>query len=91
MVSFLALQFMIRTKPRWFGLLAPIVLNALYLAIFLPFALSIEPSAFISFALTTGFWIALGEAAVLILLGLPLVLLIELQPRLLQLMKGSTR
>jgi uncharacterized membrane protein len=91
MVSFLALQFMIRIKPRWFGLLAPIVLNALYLAIFLPFALSIEPSAFISFALTTGFWIALGEAAVLILLGLPLVLLIELQPRLLQLMKGSTR
>jgi uncharacterized membrane protein len=91
MVSFLAIQLMIRIKPRWVGLLAPIVLNALYLAIFLPFALSIEPSAFIGFALTTGFWVALGEAAVLILLGLPLVLLIELQPRLLQLMRGSTR
>jgi hypothetical protein len=82
---------MIRIKSRWVGLLAPIVLNALYLAVFLPFALSIEPSAFIGFAFATGFSVALGEAAVLILLGLPLVLLIELQPRLLQLMKGSTR
>ena len=91
MVSFLAIQLMIRIKSRWVGLLAPIVLNALYLAVFLPFALSIEPSAFIGFALTTGFWVALGEAAVLILLGLPLLLLIELQPRLLQLMRGSTR
>jgi uncharacterized membrane protein len=91
MVSFLALQLMISIKPRWIGLLAPIVLNALYLAVFLPFALSIEPSAFIGFAFATGFSVALGEAAVLILLGLPLVLLIELQPRLLQLMKGSTR
>jgi uncharacterized membrane protein len=91
MVSFLAIQLMIRIKSRWVGLLAPIVLNALYLAVFLPFALSIEPSAFIGFAFATGFSVALGEAAVLILLGLPLVLLIELQPRLLQLMKGSTR
>jgi hypothetical protein len=66
-------------------------LNALYLAIFLPFALSIEPSAFIGFAFATGLSVVLGEAAVLILLGLPLVLLIELQPRLLQLMKGSAR
>jgi uncharacterized membrane protein len=90
-VSFLAIQLMIRIKSRWVGLLAPIVLNALYLAVFLPFALSIEPSAFIGFAFATGFSVALGEAAVLILLGLPLVLLIELQPRLLQLMKGSTR
>jgi hypothetical protein len=81
---------MIRTKPRWVGLLAPIVLNALYLAIFLPYALSIEPSAFIGFAFTTGISVAVGEAAVLILLGLPLVVLIELQPRLLQLMKGGT-
>ena len=91
MVSFLAIQLMIRIKSRWVGLLAPIVLNALYLAVFLPFALSIEPSAFIGFAFATGFSVALGEAAVLILLGLPLVLLIELQPRLLQLIKGSTR
>jgi uncharacterized membrane protein len=91
MVSFLAIQLMIRIKPRWVGLLAPIVLNALYLAIFLPFALSIEPSAFIGFAFATGLSVALGEAAVLILLGLPLVLLIESQPRLLQLMKGSAR
>ena len=91
MVSFLAIQLMIRIKPQWVGLLAPIVLNALYLAIFLPFALSIEPSAFIGFAFATGLSVALGEAAVLILLGLPLVLLIELQPRLLQLMKGSAR
>ena len=91
MVSFLAIQLMIRIKSRWVGLLAPIVLNALYLAVFLPFALSIEPSAFIGFAFATGFSVALGEAAVLILLGLPLVLLIESQPRLLQLMKGSTR
>jgi uncharacterized membrane protein len=91
MVSFLAIQLMIRIKSRWVGLLAPIELNALYLAVFLPFALSIEPSAFIGFAFATGFSVALGEAAVLILLGLPLVLLIELQPRLLQLIKGSTR
>jgi uncharacterized membrane protein len=90
MVSFLALQMMIRTKPRWAGLFAPIVLNALYLAIFLPFALSVESSAFIGFAFTTGISVAVGEAAVLILLGLPLVLLIESQPRLLQLMKGGT-
>ena len=90
LVSFLALHFMIRTKPRWVGLLAPIVLNSLYLAIFLPFALSVESSAIIGFAFATGISVALGEAAVLILLGLPLVLLIELQPRLLQLMKGGT-
>lgn len=90
MASFLALQMMIRTKPRLAGLLAPIVLNALYLAILLPFALSIEPSAFIGFALITGISVALGEAAVLILLGLPMVFLIESQPRLLQLMKGGT-
>ena len=90
LVSFLALRIMIRTKPRWVGLLAPIVLNSLYLAILLPFALSIESSAIIGFAFATGISVALGEAAVLILLGLPLVLLIKLQPRLLQLMKGGT-
>jgi hypothetical protein len=80
---------MIRTKHRWAGLLAPIVLNALYLAIFLPFALSIEPSAFIGFAFATGLSVALGEAAVLVLLGLPFVYIIESQPRLLQLTKGG--
>ncbi len=90
MVSFLALHIMMRIKPRWAGLLAPIVLNALYLAIFLPFALSIEPSAFIGFAFVTGLSVALGEAAVLGLLGLPMVYLIESQPRLFQLMKGGT-
>jgi uncharacterized membrane protein len=90
LVSFLALHIMIRTKPRWVGLLAPIVLNALYLAILLPFALSIEPSAFIGFAFATGLSVALGEAAVLVLLGLPMVFLIESQPRLLQMMKGGT-
>ena len=91
MVSLLALQLMLRIKPRWAGLLAPIVFNALYLAIFLPFALSIEPSAFIGFAFTTYFTVAIGEAAVLILLGLPMVFLIESQPRFLQLIKGGTR
>jgi uncharacterized membrane protein len=91
MVSFLAIQLMIRIKSRWVGLLAPIVLNALYLAVFLPFALSIEPSAFIGFAFATGFSVALGEAAVLILLGLPLVFVIEKQPRLLHLVKGGNR
>jgi uncharacterized membrane protein len=90
LISFLALHIMIRIKPRWAGLLAPIVLNALYLAIFLPFALPIEPSAFIGFAIATGLSVALGEAAVLVLLGLPMVFLIESQPRLLQLMKGGT-
>jgi uncharacterized membrane protein len=89
MVSFLALHIMIRIQPRWAGLLAPIVLNGLYLAILLPFALSIEPSAFIGFAFATYFSVAFGEAAVLILLGLPMVFLIESQPRLLQLMKGG--
>jgi hypothetical protein len=81
---------MIRTKPRWVGLLAPIVLNALYLAILLSFALSVEPTAFIGFAFATGISVALGEAGVLVLLGLPMVLLIESQPRLLQMMKGGT-
>jgi len=89
LVSFLALQGMVISKPRMVGILSPIILNAVYLAIFLPFALSIEPSAFIGFALATGLSVALGQAAVLILLGLPLVLLIETQPRLLQLMKGG--
>ena len=89
LVSFLALQGMVISKPRMIGILSPIILNAVYLAIFLPFALSIEPSAFIGFALATGLSVALGQAAVLILLGLPLVLLIETQPRLLQLMKGG--
>ena len=90
MVSFLALHIMLRIKPRWASLLAPIGLNALYLAILLPFALSVEPSAFIGFAFATGLSVALGEAAVLVLLGLPMVFLIESQPRLLQMMKGGT-
>lgn len=90
MISLLALQLMLRIKPRWAGLLAPIVLNGLYLAIFLPFALPIEASAVIGFAFTTYFTVAFGEAAVLILLGLPMVFLIESQPRLLQMMKGGT-
>jgi hypothetical protein len=90
MISLLALQLMLRIKPRWAGLVAPIVLNGLYLAILLPFALSIEPSAFIGFAFATGLSVALGEAAVLVLLGLPMVFLIESQPRLLQMMKGGT-
>jgi len=91
LVSFLALQLMIRIKPRGLGLLAPIILNAVYLAIFLPFALAIEPSAWIGFAIVTGLSVAVGEAAVLILLGLPLTFLIQLQPRLLQLIKGGVR
>ena len=91
MVSFLALQLMTSIKPRGIGLLAPIILNAFYLGIFLPFALSIEPSAFIGFAIASGLSVAVGQAAVLILLGLPLVFLIELQPRLLQLIKGGAR
>ena len=91
LVSFLALQLMIRIKPRGLGLLAPIILNAVYLAIFLPFALAIEPSAWIGFAIATGLSVAVGEAAVLILLGLPLTFLIQLQPRLLQLIKGGVR
>jgi uncharacterized membrane protein len=90
-VSFLALQLMIYSKPRWVGLFAPIMLNALYLAIFLPFALAIEPSAFIGFAFATGFSVALGEAAVLILLGLPLFYVIQSQPRLRQLIQGGAR
>ena len=91
LVSFLALQLMIRVKPRWIGLLAPIVFNAMYLAVFLPFALSIEPSAMISFAMATGLSVAIGEAAVLVLIGLPLVFVIEKQPRLLHLIKGGNR
>jgi hypothetical protein len=82
---------MIRVKPRWIGLLAPIVFNAMYLAVFLPFALSIEPSAMISFARATGLSVAIGEAAVLVLIGLPLVFVIEKQPRLLHLIKGGNR
>jgi uncharacterized membrane protein len=91
LVSFLALQLMNRVKPRWIGLLAPIVFNAMYLAVFLPFALSIEPSAMISFAMATGLSVAIGEAAVLVLIGLPLVFVIEKQPRLLHLIKGGNR
>jgi uncharacterized membrane protein len=91
MVSFLALQLMIKSKPRWVGLLAPIILNAVYLAFFLPFALSIEASIFVSFAFATGLSVAIGEAAVIILLGLPLVFVIESQPRLFQLIKGGAQ
>jgi ABC-type amino acid transport substrate-binding protein len=63
----------------------------LYLAIFLPFALSIEPSAWIGFGFATGFSVALGEATVLILLGLPLFFVIESQPRLRQLIQGGAK
>lgn len=91
MISFLALQLMLKIKPRWAGLFAPIVFNALYLAIFLPFALAIEPSAFVGFAFATYLSVALGEATVLVLLGLPLVYVIERQPRLLKLIKGGSR
>ena len=90
MVTFLALNIMIYSKPRWIGLLAPIALNGLYLALFLSFVLATEPSAFFGFALGTGFSVALGEAAVVILLGLPLVYLIERQPLIFKLLKGST-
>jgi uncharacterized membrane protein len=89
LVSFLALQSMLIIKPRWFGFIAPIMLNGLYLAIFLPFALSIEPSAWLGFAFGTYFTVALGEAAVLILLGLPLFYVIQSQPRLRQLIQGG--
>jgi uncharacterized membrane protein len=91
LVSMLALQIMISIKPRSVGLIAPMMLNALYLALFLPFALSIEPSAWIGFASLTFFTVALGEAAVLILLGLPLVFVIQSQPRLRQLIQGEAQ
>jgi uncharacterized membrane protein len=91
LISFLALQSMLIIKPRWVGLFAPIMLNALYLSIFLPFALSIEPAAWIGFGFATGYSVALGEATVLILLGLPLFFVIESQPRLRQLIQGGAR
>lgn len=76
-VTFLALNWMQRMKVKSLGLLGPIMLNGIYLGLFLPFALGI-PFTLIEMggiALT----VALGEAAVVFGLGLPLYWIISRQ------------
>ncbi|MFZ9782089.1 MAG: hypothetical protein ACO3C8_02575, partial [Bacilli bacterium] len=84
LVTFLALTWMQRMKAKSIGLLGPIVLNGIYLGLFLPFALGI-PFTFIEIggiALT----VALGEMAVVFGLGLPLYWIISRQANLKNLM-----
>lgn len=84
LVTLLALTWMQRIKLKGLGLLGPIVLNSIYLGLFLPFALGI-PFTIIEvggIALT----VALGEAAVVFGLGLPLYWIISRQANLKNLM-----
>jgi len=85
-ITLLALWIMTKTKSHLIGLFAPILLNGVYLAIFLPFALALPYS--IELVVITILTVSLGEAAVLFGLGLPLRLLIEKQPYLLKLIRN---
>ncbi|MEY3692649.1 MAG: hypothetical protein RLZZ388_820 [Bacillota bacterium] len=85
-ITLLALWIMTKTKPHLIGLIAPILLNGVYLAIFLPFALALPYS--IELVAITMLTVSLGEASVLFGLGLPLRLLIEKQPYLLKLIRN---
>lgn len=85
-ITLLALWIMTKTKSHLVGLIGPIVLNGVYLAIFLPFALALPYS--IELVAITMLTVSLGEAAVLFGLGLPLRLLIEKQPYLLKLTRN---
>ncbi len=86
LITYLALTVMILVKHKGIGLLAPVVLNGIYLALFLPIAI---PALTLSFeiAMVTGFTVALGEAAVVYLLGIPLYYFLKKQPRMLTLLK----
>ncbi len=85
-ITLLALWIMTKTKSHLIGLFAPILLNGVYLAIFLPFALALPYS--IELVAITMLTVSLGEAGVLFGLGLPLRLLIEKQPYLLKLIRN---
>jgi uncharacterized membrane protein len=70
LVTLAAASWMLVQKRFTLAMLAPIILNGLYLAFFLPFALELQVTPALWF--TTFFTVALGEATVLFLLGWPL-------------------
>ncbi len=86
LTTLIALWMMTHVKPRLIGLLAPVLFNGLYLAIFLPLALALPYTLeLITITLLT---VSIGEAVVVYGLGVPLSLLIEKQPYLLKLIRN---
>jgi uncharacterized membrane protein len=63
--------FMGKSKSIYVAFIFPIVLNAIYLAFFLPIMIPDLPFEFLVIV-TTGFFVALGQAGVLYLIALPL-------------------
>lgn len=86
LITLCSLWIMVKIKSQWIGLIAPVTFNGIYLAIFLPFALSL-PYTF-ELILTTMLTVSLGEALVVYGLGMPLHLLIQKQPYLLKLLRN---
>jgi uncharacterized membrane protein len=62
-----------KSKSIYFAFIFPVVLNGIYLGLFLPIMIPDLPFEFFVI-LTTGFFVALGEAGVLYLIALPLYL-----------------
>jgi uncharacterized membrane protein len=85
LVTLLAMQMMIHIKPHFMSLIAPVILNGVYLSCFLPLALGL-PYTF-ELILTTMLSVSVGEAVVVYGLGLPLKWLIQRQPSLLKVIK----
>ncbi len=82
LITLCSLWIMTKITSRWIGLIAPVLLNGLYLAIFLPLALSLPYTFELMF--TTMLTVGFGEALVLYALGMPLAVLIQRQPNLLK-------
>lgn len=86
LVTLIALWIMTCIKSEPIGLIAPILLNGIYLAVFLPFALDLPYTLELVFI--TMLTVSLGEAAVVYILGLPLRILIKKQPYLSKLIRS---
>lgn len=71
-------SFLIGKKNKWLGIIPPVIANGLIVGGYLPFLL-VDPGSTVSVqtVLLTMLSVAGGEAAVMVVLGLPLVTVIE--------------
>ncbi len=71
-------SFLIGKKNKWLGVIPPVIANGLIVGGYLPFLL-VDPGSTVTFqaVVLTMLSVAGGEAAVLVVLGLPIVTVIE--------------
>ena len=71
-------SYLIGKKNKWLGIIPPVVANGLIVGGYLPFLL-VDPGSTVTVqaVLFTMFTVAAGEAAVMVVLGLPLIAVIK--------------